>query len=563
MIIRGVLLPEKLHSVRFFAQRILSITTLDNHIRGVVVHIKGKNSFVEKLLEKEFNPATDQKDTSFIAALQELISEAGKIHEIRVVIPAATTIIKELEVPFLDPQKIRMVVEYELEPLLPFALEATIVDFVITKSNKESSSSQILAVAIRKEDLQAILDPYIKANIKVATTSIDMLGTYSIYEQIPAYRNLPGSTALIDVGDQGTRIIFLLNNQLKLTRYITKGLSHIIQNASEETGSPQEDIAAYLTTIGAKTPDAGDMIGKAVHKQIVDFLNEIQFTLNSFSLKLNYYEGVSKIFFLGKANAITGLNFFGSELLQISSEFFDPSKIFDAHNIKNSLISKESISPLFTLPLGGALPAAMCENFNLRREEFALLDYELGFRQIVTAGVLFIVTAVGLGFFGYFQTADLQAVVTDLETDQISNLKPLLPKEERARVKRLPILIQKTEEIVKEKHSLWSPFSLERIKPLELLLEVTRTFDKTQYSLDVEELTISEKEGGNPVIEIEGYFRSDKGLGYHHTEWVQLEERIKESPLLALMEPPSSTPAAEKGLKFSVKLHKKPTGQPA
>jgi hypothetical protein len=127
----------------------------------------------------------------------------------------------------------------------------------------------------------------------------------------------------------------------------------------------------------------------------------------------------------------------------------------------------------------------------------------------------------------------------------------------------LQTLTRKVEDIVKEKNTLWAPFGQERVKPLEMLLEVTQTFDKNQFKIDVEELLLNEKETGNPVIELDGYFKSDLGLGYNHKEWQQLEDRVQESPLLSFVEPPATISAAEKGIKFNVKLQRKNTARDA
>lgn len=561
--IRNILLPEKLGSRRLFSQRMLSIMVHDNHVRGSVVTLKPRASLIEKLIEVAFVQKTDSTTEidatahSPQEALVALVKMAGKIDDIRIVIPATMTVIKELDVPFLDEAKIRLVIENEIEPLLPFSLEEAIVDFVVTKSSKELQSSQVLAVAIRKQDLLAILDPYEQADIKVSSVTIDLFATYGLYQSIPTYRDLPGSSALVDIGIQGTRITFLQNNQFKLTRYIAKGLGLLLTHISEEVALPTDEIFKYLEEKGMSFSDIHTPLDKAIQRHAVNFFNEIQFTLNSFSLKLNYYEGVSKILFMGKAANIPHFAQYSAELLQIPCELFDPKKILDVSSVKNNTQKTTAGWEAFTNPLGAILSPAGFENFNLRRGEIALFDAALAIKQVVAGITLLMVTMITIGLVGYANIHELQQVVHQLELEQSTRLKSLLPKKDRARIIPLPALSRKIEDLVKEKTSLWAPFGQERTKPLEVLLEVTQTFDKKQFSLDIDELTLSEKETGNPIIELEGYFRSEKGLGYHHKEWAELEERLKESSLLTFVEPPSPIPAAEKGIKFSVKLQKK------
>jgi type IV pilus assembly protein PilM len=558
MMMRNILLPEKIGTRRLFALRVLSIMIQEDSVRGSIVLLKPNVSVVQKLLDFPFGQSSnDAPASSLQEALTDLIAAAGKVDDIRVVIAATMTIIKEFEVPFVDNEKIRMVIGYEIETLLPFSLEEAIVDFIVTKRNKDLQSSQILAVAIRKQDLAAILEPYEQNGIKVKTVIIDLFATYGLYQKISTYHDLPGSTALVDVGLQGTRITFLQNNQLKLTRYITKGLNFILNQISEEIGSSKEEILKHLQEDGIKALDTQSILEKTIQKYLINFFNEIQFTLNSFSLKLNYYEGVSKILFVGSIANIPHLMKFSTELLQIPCELFDPQKIFENKGIKNNTPTSTIGWELFVNLLGATLGPIEFEDFNLRKNEFALFDIDLGLRQLFVCCFLLLLSFGVIGFVSYSQISELRSTARALEHDQADRLRALLPRKDRARTITLQALFRKIEDLVKEKKSLWEPFGQTRIKPLELLLEVTQTFDKNQFKLDIEEFNLSEKEPGNPVIELEGYFKSDLGMGSNFKEWMQLEERIKESPLLTLVEPPSTIPAAEKGIKFEVKLQKK------
>lgn len=561
---RNIILPDKIGSRRLFSLRRLSIMMQENAIRGAVVALGPKKSTIEKLLEFQCDKENlERLDEWQQENLKSLVLAAEKIDEIALIIPTTMTIIKELDIPFIDPKKIRMVVPFEVEPLLPFGLEEAIVDFAIIRSNKELQSSQVLAVAIRKQDLQNILEPYEKAGIKVHRVVIDLFATYGLYQRIPTYHNLPGSAALVDIGIQGTRITFLQNNQLKLTRYIAKGLGLIVNHIAEEAAITQEEVTLHLMENGINLTDIQMPLDKICQKHFMNFFNEIQFTLNSFSLKLNYYDGVSKIFLVGKAGIIPNLLDYSTTLLQIPTEAFNPKRILEISNIQNKATDEIMAWENFINPLGASLGTQEFEDFNLRRDAFALFDENIAVQQAVVFICLILATFIGISAIGYKQINALRQAAHKLEQDQISNLKGLLPTKERSKKTTLKALSKKIEDVIKEKQTLWAPFNQERTKPLEILLELTKTFNKKQYLLEIEDLSLSEKNGSNPIIELDGYFRSEKGLGSHHKEWAELEERIKESPLLSFVEPPSPIPAAEKGIKFNVKLEKKKVEEPA
>lgn len=102
-----------------------------------------------------------------------------------------------------------MILDFEIESMLPFSIHEAVVDFIITSVDKKSGTSQILVAAVRSQDLQDQLDMYLKAGIDPTSITIDLFAYYSLYQQIPEYKSLPHATALVELGAHATRIVFL------------------------------------------------------------------------------------------------------------------------------------------------------------------------------------------------------------------------------------------------------------------------------------------------------------------------------------------------------------------
>lgn len=92
---------------------------------------------------------------------------------------------------------------------------------------------------------------------------------------------------------------------------------------------------------------------------------------------------------------------------------------------------------------------------------------------------------------------------------------------------------------------------------MEILLELTSIMDNRRFALNVEEIAFNEKDPGNPTVDIEGYFQSPRGTGFHLTDFFELEKRFNNSALLTPAEQITAIPAADKGVRFSIKLKKK------
>ena len=554
--IRELFLPEKLGSYRIYGRRIVGIYVHEQKVLATFVSAKRSGYSIEKFVELDIVLTEGlSREESVVTALKQLTALLKKDDEIRIAIPAASAVLKEITLPFIDPEKIRMVLEYEIEAMLPFALDDAVIDFIVTKTILQEGSSQILAVAVRKQDLAALLALYKAAEIEPSVVTLDLFSFYGLYQQIHEYQADGQSSAFVEINDSGTRITFLQDNQLKLTRYLPRGLAAFVKNISEESELSLQEVEAMLFASGFKLTE-NHRYNKAVQSHLMNFFNEIQFTLNSFSLKLNYYDGVNTIFFGGKVTHISGFVESSFDLLQIKCALFDPKKILNTKGIKSSLKENSSSWDLFTVPLGIAIASPLVSAFNLRRRDFELINYELFSRQFFTAVVVAASIIIGVGLHGFWQISSLASQVASIEKEQVKKLNKFLPKKDKLPAAKLKAVLTRSEKLLKEKKALWARFSQERAKPLELLLEITNLLDKRLFAIDIDELSISEKESGSMELFVDGYFKSDRG---NFKDWEEPKKRIKESSILELVDEPLASPAAEKekGLQFKLHLKKR------
>ena len=72
-----------------------------------------------------------------------------------VTFPSALASFRNLKLPFKDKKKIRQVLPFEVEPLLPFPLSEVILDYQMVRAGE---ASDLIAVAVQKSRMQPILD---------------------------------------------------------------------------------------------------------------------------------------------------------------------------------------------------------------------------------------------------------------------------------------------------------------------------------------------------------------------------------------------------------------------
>ena len=551
-----IFLPEKIGTKRILSKKVISFSIEDNVVKAALVYVKRSKTIIENLFEKPIE-SSNKNDFSQNAskAIKSILDQVKKYDQVKISIPSSMTTFKELSMPFTNKDKIKMILDYEIEPMLPFPIEDAISDFIITKQikHKKTMTAQILACIVRKQDLQDILNLYYDAGIKPNNISVDLFSIYSVYQQIPEYNKLTNLTVFLDLGFSSTQIALLDDGQLRITRFIPNGIEKIIKNISKELNQSIENIQNTVFTQELRTLQQNDF-DKSLQKQLIDLFNEIQFTLNSFSSKLNLKIGISKIFLMGKASQIKGLQRFASNLLQIPCENFKTDKIFTNNTFKNKVKKAITNWTNYIVPLGTSAPSGSQIDFNLQRKEFAIPNMTLLKKQIGTTIIIGCLIFGTILFNGYRQINKLLITSKNLENIQITRLKSILPKNSPTLKKtNFKTVLKETEKFVNEKTEIWAPLARQKVKPLEILQELTRIIDKRRFDVTIEQISIEDIENDSIKIEVDGFFKSKTGTK-HFEAFRELEKRFDESGTLKLIEEIDARPSEDEGIKFNVKL---------
>lgn len=566
----SIFLPEKIGTHRILAQRIIGLSVHEDVVRLVQVHVKRSKSVIQQLLTENIESGTEDTYAERASqALKKIMTYVTSYDQIRICVPASMLVLKELTLQFTDPTKIRMVLEYEIETMLPFAVNEAVIDFIVTKTQKDPQQAQILVAAVRSQDLETYLNMFTQAGIDPTHITIDLFALYGLYQQIPEYAvQASHATAMIELGHHSTRIAFIQDGQLRLSRSLPRGIATIIKFISQEADISHDDVEKILATQGINgIPD--ETLSRIVQKHFVLLLNDIQFTLNSFSLKLNFYEGVNKVLFTGYTQNIKNLMTFCSDTIQIPCEVFDCQKLLNSAVVLSNQSQDQGQLNAYATVLGVALPSVEQGDFDLRRKQFAFQRHGLVVKQLATACLITICMFVTVGTMGYFHLARLEQEATQLEQDEINKIRKeeIFEKDRFPKSPKLQIVLREAEKIVREKQEIWAPFAQKRIRPLELWSELVRIINKRQFDVTIKEVTFTteergwdrDKDGsikqdlGTAKVEVEGLFKSK--TGEHFQSFGLFENRFKDSAMLQfIVHPDAIAPAVDGGVDFNIKM---------
>ncbi len=519
--LRNIFIPEKVGSYYVFPKRIVGIDIGKSHVLATQLLLKGTTATLEKHLSipLEAGNHTNYEERA-ITALKEALQQVDSYHELRTCLPSSVAIFKELKLPFLSYNKIKMVIEFEVEPLLPFPIQDAVVDFIITRQSAEEKSSDVLIAAVQKQHIAQHLHLFAQAGANPHVITIDFFALYGLYKLIPYYASLPGGTALIDIGSHSTTIAYINNGQLRLIRSLPKGTLALAKTISTELHLQPIEAMDHVLRFGL-APDAEQRYLKTAQPAFAAFCKDISFTLNSFSSQIEQQQ-INTVLILGAGNDIKGLAPFMASTLGIPTEPFNITKLLQQDSL--SIITKNGIPTANTMSLSVALPSSTSD-FNLRKNEFSMrADNALFIKQLIAATALVLILLFSLTFHVFFQLSSLNSAVHEGEQEVATALKEHFKKIPATEENLDAIIAQASSEIKKEE-KLWFAFANpNRTSLLTYLLELTNRINKEELGFSIDRLHITEN-----TMTITAHVKDHKALD-------TLEKELEQSELFSQVE---------------------------
>jgi len=156
------------------SRKVLGIDIRNYTVTAVLLRSSLREHHVEDFIHLPFS-GLDDPERSLSAALQTLAEKMDLTGSDTVVsIPANQFIFRNLQIPFSNSKKIRMVLPFELETTLPYVVEDLVIDFHALNGVPDADQTELIAAAIEKMKLL----PYIEAlaSIKVDPEKLTLGG---------------------------------------------------------------------------------------------------------------------------------------------------------------------------------------------------------------------------------------------------------------------------------------------------------------------------------------------------------------------------------------------------
>lgn len=191
------------------SRKVLGIDIRSDSIAAVVVKSSMRENRIDAHATIAIPAATDEEQSGITAALESLTERldiSGCDYVIS--IPSDRFSYRNIQVPFSNPKKIRMVLPFELEPTLPYSIDNLILDFQAINTTESGENTSLIAAAIK----QSQLDPYIEAlaSVKIDPERVTISG-------------LPAALCMASQADPDEDQLFIDINARSSTLFATVG----------------------------------------------------------------------------------------------------------------------------------------------------------------------------------------------------------------------------------------------------------------------------------------------------------------------------------------------------
>lgn len=511
--IKNIFIPERVGSYYIFSKRIIGFDVNRTSVHATQLYLSRRSMVIEKFFEEkiENNVAIPYHERA-AQAIKAIMARADQCNEVHTAISSSVAVFKELTLPFLEAEKIRKVLNFEVEPLLPFPLATAVVDFIITKQNLAEKSSNVLVAAVQKEQLVQHLQLFASAGIDPDVVTVDLFALYSLYAQIPEYAQEEGAVALIDVGLHVTRIAFIYEKQLKFVRTLSRGLLAIAKSLSDELNSTPAEAMEMIMRFGL-APQENNSSMTALTKIMTNFWSEVDFTLRSFATQVGQ-PSANLGLLLGPGAEVKELCPFIATLLALPCKLFSISTLL--RNKEVALASGMQGPRIYFVSLATVYPTAMLDQFNIRRDEFAISDMGLFKKQIAVTSCLLLMLVGFMIFFMSWELRSLRVEEAASEDEAVAAIKTRFPKVQGT---GLTTVVNNANTQLAMQEQALGFLSPTRASYLLYLLELTTKIEREAVGFDPDRITID-----NDLMTVEAHVR-----GYEEIK--KLEKGLRESKL--------------------------------
>ncbi len=514
--IQDIFVPSTIGSYYVFKKRILGFEITTSCVQASLICFSKSAVSIENSIKI---PLHDQNPTTISNAIRKIATTIGGYDEVVTSLTSSTVIFKELTLPFIGREKIKMIVNYEVEPLLPFSLDEAVIDFLITEESKEKGQSTVLVAATRQVDVDQYIHYFEKAGIALHRITLDMFALYDFYRHTMYVAQAHTSLLLIDFGIDAIRILYIQKGVLQSVRLVPYGVASMMKKIDTSLDTLPD---TFLEDMVQHT-EQEDKKYKMTEQLITDFCKQISLSMLFFQKQIKNFVMPSKIICLGAGTQLQGFADQATTKAEIPVEILDMKRVAVKNNIhvnkKIKMDAQQSAS--FIIPLS----AGQDGQINFLSAEQKKVDNQLLNKQMLVTLILSLMILVGMYLYSNYQVQQWNKAYNRSRKEIVSLLKEQMDVDIKVS-KRVADIVDAAQTKLQQTKKVCFSFSRSNNAFLNHLQELYNKIDRASLGLDLKKLSLHDKE-----IILQGKVPNFEALQLFEEELMELKSfTIKDKP---------------------------------
>jgi type II secretion system protein L len=163
-------------------------------------------------------------------------------------LPVAFVSFRNLTIPFKEKKKIRQILPFELETILPYAPEDVVADFNLVEFRNGRDTSSILAAAVEKHRLESFLDLLKKYGIEPDVVTVS---GFALSQCLNRFAQESGIHLLLNIDENQTTMMLSRDGQTAVVRSFTcqpvdeAGIRSVMLRVRQTLSALEESMGAF------------------------------------------------------------------------------------------------------------------------------------------------------------------------------------------------------------------------------------------------------------------------------------------------------------------------------
>ena len=224
-------------------QEYLGVSISDDSIKLAHIKVSGDECKLIGVVKQDIREVPEEEQSS---ALSTALSELS-IKNPRAIcaLPASLVTTKNIEIPSIDPEEIKSIIDLQAGRHTPYAREEILVGF-ITIGVFQRNYTKVLLIIVNRDAIKKQVDIFDRAGIKIERVFFAPEGKATFYAKALNVKNEEPPIGIIDISFQTTDFIIEFNNTVATCRSIPIGMNHLIKEGETAKNQLVEELSKSL-----------------------------------------------------------------------------------------------------------------------------------------------------------------------------------------------------------------------------------------------------------------------------------------------------------------------------